>query len=460
VQPKNLHDLADVITLDRPGPLRSGLDKQYLRRRFGQERVSYADPRLETVLHRTFGVMLYQEDIMGICRQLAGYDEEQADKVRKILGKKKIAAAQEEGRKFVPACVERGMTQEAAEVIWKQMEEFSRYSFNKAHAYGYGVLSYWCAWMSYHYPVEFYVAAMSTVDAKRIPDFVTGAKNRGCSVLPPDINDSGKGFSAKGSIIRFGLDAIKGVGIKAVENLVEHQPYSSIEDLMETKPGINIAKLVVRAGAFDSLHDNRRELEGLLDQYESGDTERCVHYNAHKVGAPNDLPCEFDWDSRPPRLGKSGRVLKQVPVVKKCTVRCPFYQKRTSLTPVKAEPYTDKEIQEIETDLFGIYLSSSPFDVIPADIREQLLTAIQIDDTVVGSLVTTAGIVKTITTRKDRNQKTMAFVELFMGDGTVRSACFHKNWETFRKYLTPGELVLAQLDKTSRGYILQEVMPL
>jgi DNA polymerase-3 subunit alpha len=182
--------------------LRSGLDKQYLRRRFGQERVSYADPRLETVLHRTFGVMLYQEDIMGICRQLAGYDEEQADKVRKILGKKKIAAAQEEGRKFVPACVERGMTQEAAEVIWKQMEEFSRYSFNKAHAYGYGVLSYWCAWMSYHYPVEFYVAAMSTVDAKRIPDFVTGAKNRGCSVLPPDINDSGKGFSALWSISR------------------------------------------------------------------------------------------------------------------------------------------------------------------------------------------------------------------------------------------------------------------
>jgi len=460
VQPKNLHDMADVTTLDRPGPMRSGLDKQYLDRRFGRAPVSYSDPRLETVLHRTFGVMLYQEDIMGICRALAGYDEEQADYVRKILGKKKVAAAQEEGRKFIPACVERGLSQGDAEAIWKQMEEFSRYSFNKAHAYAYGMISYWCAWFSYHYPTEFYVAAMSTVDAERIPDFVIGAENRGCKVLPPDINDSGKGFSAKGDVIRFGLDAIKGVGVKAVEKIVEHQPYGSLEEFMSFKPGMGVAKPVVRAGSFDSLSPNRKQLEGILAQYESGEIDRCVHWNPDKVGAPNDLPCEFRWDLREPVIGKSGRPLKLHPISKKCTVACRHYEKRTSLSTVTVEPYTAKEIQEIETELFGIYLTSSPFDAIPPDVQEQLLTARDLESTVLGSQVVVAALVKNLTVTKDRNQRSMAFVELFIRDGAERVVCFQKQWSAYRKHLRIGQLVLAKLEKTSRGYTLLDVQPI
>ncbi len=460
VQPKSLHDMADVITLDRPGPMRSGLDRQYLKRRFGKEVVSYADPRLETVLHRTFGVMLYQEDIMGICRALAGYDEEQADYVRKILGKKKVEAAQVEGRSFIPACVANGLSEEVALSIWKQMEEFSRYSFNKAHAYGYGVLAYWCAWLSYYYPKEFYTAALSTVDADRVPDFVIGAKNRGCSVLPPDINQSGRGFSVDGDVIRFGLDAIKGVGPSAVDKIVEQQPYASFEAFMDTKPNMGTAKLLVKAGCFDSMVPNRKQLEGYLVQYELTGSQRCVNYDAHKVGAPNGLPCQYDWANEPPLLSKAtGREVKQKPIPKKCMVRCRHYEPRTSLSPVNVEPYTDQEIQAIETELFGIYLSSSPFDIIPEEMRATLLTAKQIEDTVVGRTVTTAAIVTAVTQTKDRNQKAMGFVELFMGDDRLRAVCFASNWGTFRKHLGIGTLVLCKLDKTSRGYTLTEVMP-
>jgi DNA polymerase III subunit alpha len=456
VQPKNLHDMADVTTLDRPGPLRSGLDKVYLRRRHGKEVVSFADPRLETVLHRTFGVMLYQEDIMGICRVLAGYDEEHADKVRKILGKKKVELAKAEGELFIPACVERGLTQDAAEAIWKQMEEFSRYSFNKAHAYGYGTLSFWCAWLSYHYPVEFLVAAMSTVDAERIPDFVNGARSRNCKVLPPDINDSGSGFSAVGRTIRFGLDAIKGVGGSAVAALVEHQPYASFEDFMGHKPNMGIAKLVVRAGCFDSLHPNRRQLEGYLAQYESGLTDRCVYWNPETLGAPNNLPCDFDWSSEPPRLGAKGQVIKQKPIPRACTVRCRHYTKRTSLDVVDVEPYTDKEIREIETELFGIYLSSSPFDIIPEDLAKVFVTATTLDEVSTGSVRAFAAIVKAVRQQKDKRDRQYAFVELFLGDGDISAVCFSSRWVACKNQLMPGALVIGTIEKTNRGYTLQE----
>jgi DNA polymerase-3 subunit alpha len=459
VQPRNLHDMADVTTLDRPGPMRSKLDVQYLDRRHGRAPVSYADPRLEKVLHRTFGVMLYQEDIMGICRELAGYDEEEADYVRKILGKKKVAEAEKEGRKFIPACVERGLSQAAAEAIWSQMFEFSRYSFNKAHAYAYGMISYWCAWFSYHYPTEFFVAAMSTVDSDRIPAFVIGAENRGCQVLPPDINDSGRGFAAKGNVIRFGLDAIKGVGEAGVKWLLDHQPYTTFEEFMDAKPNMAVAKPVVRAGAFDSIVPNRKQLEGIIVQYETEEINRCVHWNPDKVGAPNGLPCEFRWDLRVPEIGKKGRPLKLPDISKKCTVVCKHYEKRTSLSTIEVEPYSDGEIQEIETELFGIYLTSSPFESIPEDIREQLWTARDLDANVVGSKGIAAAIVKEVTQTKDRNQKSMAFVSLFFGDGDEKAVCFQKQWGTYKRYLRPNQLVFVQLEKTTRGFTILDVQP-
>jgi DNA polymerase-3 subunit alpha len=461
VQPKNLHDLADVITLDRPGPMRSGLDKLYLDRRFGRAPVTYADPRLKDVLHRTYGVMLYQEDIMGICQKLAGYDEEQADYVRSILGKKKVEAAKVEGRKIVSAAIERGMTQEAIEAIWTQMEEFSRYSFNKAHAYGYAVLAYWCAWLSYHYPVEFFTAAMSTVDAARIPEFVIGSKARKSPVLPPDINVSGLGFTADESVIRFGLDAIKGVGDKAAASIIEQQPYSSFEEFMERKPvNIGVTKLLVRAGCFDSLNPNRRQLEGFVAQHESGDIDRCIHWNPNATGAPNDLPCTFDWSSEPDRLGKSGKVLKPIPIPKKCNVRCRHFEKRTSLTPVDVEPYTSKEIRDIETELFGIFLSSSPFDVIPQQSLGEFFTASLLQATMDGCRLPAIAIVQKVRETTDKNGKKMGFADLFAQDGVIRTVCFQSQWRALHRNLTVGSMVIARIDKEGEAFILKDVQPL
>lgn len=194
-KPRSMNDLADVITLVRPGPMRSGLTDTYLRRRFGEEAVTFPHPLLEETLKKTYGCILYQEDVMNVCMVLAGYDENEADAVRKILGKKQVEAARKAGEKFVLACDARGVDRTVSEPLWAQMEEFAKYSFNRAHAYGYAVIAYWCAWLKVHRPLAFLTAILSTVDAKRLPDFIEEARQRGFVPLGPDINTSDRRFS-------------------------------------------------------------------------------------------------------------------------------------------------------------------------------------------------------------------------------------------------------------------------
>ena len=283
-----------------------------------------------------------------------------------------------------------------------------------------------------------------------------GAENRGCQVLPPDINDSGTGFAAVGNVIRFGLDAIKGVGKSAVEALTAHQPYESFEQFMSYKPNMGIAKLVVRAGCFDSLNPNRRQLEGYLEQYESGQTERCKWWDPNATGAPNDLPCKFDWSSEPPRLGVSGKPIKQLPIPTKCTIRCRNYTKRTALDTVDVEPYTDREIREIETELFGIYLSSSPWDMFDADERKLLMTARQLDELPPGAATQSAAIIKAVRNQRDKKDRAYAFVELYLGDGTISAVCFSSVWAKGKDHIKPGKFVFVSIEKTGRGYTLTE----
>ena len=460
VQPRNLHDLADVVTLDRPGPMRSGLDKTYLARRHGMERVTYPDPRLESVLNRTHGVMLYQEDIMSICRVLAGYTEDEAEHMRKILGKKKINLIEAEGKKFVTGCVDNGMDEKAALFIWRQMEEFSLYAFNKSHAYAYAVIAYWCAWFRFHYPVEFYTGIMSTVDKERIPEFVTDAKRNGYRVTPPDVNESGKGFRASDSqTIRYGLDAIKGVGEKAVDSIVANQPYVSFDDFLE-RSGVNIGivKLLVQIGSFDGMVPNRRFLEARIEQIESGIFDRCSYWTTEETG-PNGLPCAFDWASEPVVIGKRGKPLKAKPIPKICSKACRNFTPRDVPLPDEPEPYTDSEVRGIEHELLGLYLSSSPFDALPPEDRKLLATAHDVDVCPIGKETTVAAIVREIRKSHDKNGNEIAFLSLFAQDGDVEAVCFNEPWIRFGRYVRKDSMVLANIKKGDRGCIVKDLCP-
>ena len=462
LQPRSLADLSDVTTLVRPGPRKSGLTDQYFRRRAGLEEVKAPDPRLDVVLGKTFGCIVYQEDIMSTCMILAGYDEEHADKVRKILGKKKVELVAEEGRKFIPACVERGMNQKDAENLWEQMAEFAKYSFNRAHALGYSILSYWTAFFKYHYPAEFLTAILSTVDKDRIPEFINEARRLKIKILPPDINCSGKSFKPEGHAVRYGLLGILGIGEKAVDTILEHQPYTSFEQFREVmkdySQAVNIRtiKSLAMVGAFDSLEGNRRQIVMTLEREANGDDVRCINKDDTAHG-PNNLPCVFDWSSEPIELTKTGRAKKRKDPPARCTKACRNY---TSPVPtgIEVDPYTEFDIQDLEKELLGVWLSTTPFDRFDsADLAECSL-AEEVEKGPDGTYLV-ALLMKSVRKITDRNNNPMAFTTAQAQTGDLDITIFNSVWKLYGSVIHPGSLGVAFIKKNERGLTLLNYMP-
>jgi DNA polymerase-3 subunit alpha len=759
-----LDDLADLVTVVRPGPRNSGLTEMYLDRRSGASPITYPDPRLEQVLARSLGTILYQEDVMALTMVLAKYTSDEADQVRKILGKKKVEAAQKEGRKFVQRAVENGMTQQAADFLWSQMEEFSRYcvtgdtqvhlassgkssdgkitvealynrisvplmdpvsgrtksgeeyagpcvvcgvtesaswtrgacracyvwrqkftdprrglygltveadgrirpcriltvhlhkpaqtwtvtlsdgrsitatgnhehltpsglrrvdqlrvgdelladagyekhgyvaaeqrstvgdrllrgsvnnafgdanygyvdggfaslmawtaqapdacqecghdgsehrlerahldgnhannvwsnlamlcvschkkhdyayngrrrrwgkgrmteavtiisiepravepvysvvmddphiwigngiatsnSFNRAHAYAYAVLAYWTAWLKVHYPLEFMAASMSTIDKERIPDFVQETKRMGYAVLPPDVNESGPGFTASGVGVRYGLQSIKGMGASAVTSLIAARPFDGWDQFAAAKP-VDSGKtlLLARIGAFDSLVPNRRGLETTLLADKDGTATQCVFKDVAHDG-PGGLPCHFDWAGEPlpvnPRTGKM--LIKQKPLPKKCTKACRQYTAPAPIEAAEIEPYTSVDIRDIEFEMLGVYLSSTPFDDIKAEDRALLTAqaeALAQENSRPGSYLL-CGLLTKVRKHTATDGRDMGFLGVETEAGTFDVVVFNTQWSKHHREFKVGSMAFLDVERNDRGISLQAFQP-
>lgn len=462
-KPQNMRELADVITLVRPGPTRSGLRKLYMDRRAGLASVTYPHPAMEEFLGDTWGCILYQEQVMQTCMALGGYSTTEADEVRKILGKKKTSLVADAGQTFIARCIANGHDQGMVTALWAQMAEFAKYSFNRAHAWGYAMLGYWTAWLKFHYPVQFMAALMSTEQKDNVAACVEEARRMEIEVLPPDINASGVGFkvvpAGVGFAVRYGLDQIKGVGEAAVRDIVAGQPYASWEDYLERK-GRNahsgVTKLLVRVGAFDSLVPDRRALEQKLDWQDSKESDYCALRNDNVVG-PNGLPCTFAWENEPIEYGKSGKPLKGKPIPKRCSKACRQYVPRTA--PEPGEPYTAADIRDLEVELLGTYLSSTPFDRIPESVLMETLTAEQCEAGLNGGEYLVAATVNRVKKIKDRNGRDMAFLTLYARNGELDVTVFSDQWVKYHKDFRLGDLALAVVNKNQRGYTLRHFHP-
>lgn len=467
MKPLSMDELADAITLVRPGPKNSGLTDLYLDRRAGYSSVTYPDPRMESVLAGTHGAMIYQEQVMAACMVLAHYDSTEADAVRKLLGKKLVEKVKAAGEEFTVRAVEDGMTQNDAEKLWGQMAEFSKYSFNRAHAYGYAVLGYWCAWLKVHYPVEFLTAALSTVDKDKIPAFIKEARRLGIDVLPPDINESGRGFKASTLAVRYGLDSIKGIGEATVAAILQGQPYTSWTDFIERKgAACNAGHMatLARIGAFDSLVPNRRGLEARLLGEKTGESTQCVF---KEIGFLNDhnLPCHFDWEAEPAPVNKrTGKTLKKKDPPKKCTKACRNYTAPPPLEISDQDPYTDADIREIEMEMLGVYLSSTPFDRLSeqdrADTRASAEKQARADSMPVNTRYTVAVVITSVRPYTSKNAQRMGFVVMETESTTIDAVVFSTPWSKYGKQLKPGTLALVDVTKTDRGWALDEFLAL
>ena len=268
-------DLVATNALVRPGPLDSGMHLVYIRRKRGEEPVRYALPELKEVLESTYGVIVYQEQVMRIPSVLAGYSIAEADVIRKAVGKKKAELIREELGKFVARAVERGHPKKVIEDIAAQIETFGRYGFVKAHSVAYSIISYQTAWLKTHYPAEFMAALLSCAigDTKTVVKYIGACRDMGIEVLAPDVNESGWHFTVIGEKrIRFGLGAIRNVGRGAVDSILAARaqaPFTSLHDLTARIDlrvcNKRVMEALVASGACDALGGHRAQLFAAID---------------------------------------------------------------------------------------------------------------------------------------------------------------------------------------------------
>ncbi len=270
LKPKSLEDLSALNALYRPGPLDGGMVEEFIQRHRGQKTVRYLVPEMKEILSNTFGVLVYQEQIMQLAQKLAGYTLSEADLMRRAMGKKKREEMALHQDKFVKGAVERGIKREKAEKIFSLMEKFSDYGFPRSHSVAYAYLAFQTAYLKAHFPEHFYAAVLSSEaqDAAKVFKYSKELRAQGIKLLPPDVNESFAGFTPLVGAIRYGLAAIKGLGQSIVSSIIEARkdgPFKSFFDFAERLGDGNLNKRVleglVGAGAFDSLKPAERELQ-------------------------------------------------------------------------------------------------------------------------------------------------------------------------------------------------------
>ena len=273
---ERFNDLVATNALIRPGPLDSGMHLVYIRRKRGEEPVRYALPELKEILEPTYGVIVYQEQVMRIANVLAGYSLAEADVLRKAVGKKKQELIDEELGRFVTRCVERGHRKKVIEELAGQIQTFGRYGFVKSHAVAYSVVSYQTAWLKTHYPAEFMAALLSSAigDTKKVVPYIAECRDLGIEVIPPDVNESGWHFTVvDDKRIRFGLGAIKNVGRTAIDAVIAAReadgPFTTLHDLAARVDhricNKRVLEALVAAGATDGLGGHRAQLFAAVD---------------------------------------------------------------------------------------------------------------------------------------------------------------------------------------------------
>ncbi|MBW1714131.1 MAG: DNA polymerase III subunit alpha, partial [Deltaproteobacteria bacterium] len=320
-RPTTFEDIIALVALYRPGPM--DLIPDFVERKYYQGKISYPHPDLEAILKETYGIIVYQEQVMAIANVLAGYSLGQADILRRAMGKKQARVMERERSKFVAGAVEKGHSQKLANNIFDLIAKFAGYGFNKSHAAAYGLIAFQTAYLKAHFPVEFMAAQLTSWsgDSDHVMVLFSECREKGINVLPPDVNASERDFSVDGQAIRFGLAAVKNVGAGAVEVIVESRtqggPFADIFDFCERvdlrRVNKRVVESLIKCGAFDFGPGHRAQLMAVLDEAVDQGQRRQRERAEGQLGlfddasqdrreAHLDLPSAPEW-SEPVRLG-------------------------------------------------------------------------------------------------------------------------------------------------------------
>ncbi len=415
LRPERFEDLVALNALFRPGPIGGGLIDDFIKRRHGKIRVEYPHPWTEEILKETYGVIVYQEQVMQIASRMAGYSLGEADILRRAMGKKKKEVMEAEAKKFIAGAEKKGISAGDAKTVFELMAYFAGYGFNKSHSAAYALVAYQTAWLKAHYPVHF-MAAVLTNDkgnTDKLVQYIGRAREMGIQVLPPDVNRSGLDFAVEGENIRFGLSAIKGAGegviqeiLAAREKLGRFHTFHELCGAVETRQmNKRVAEALIFSGALDSLGARRAQLAAALDAaLEYGQKRR-----ADRRAGQGNL---FDGGDR--RNGEAPRAdsLPDVP------------------------EWDERILLRHEKESLGFYISGHPLESHSRLIRDFAShTTGALAGAAPGSEVAVCGLITGLGRRKSRKGAWFATFQLEDVEGRVETVIFPKTYRTCNELL-------------------------
>ncbi len=403
MKPQVFEDLIAILALYRPGPLGSGMIKDYVNNKNGTTKVKYDLPELEPILKDTYGLIVYQEQVMQIASLLGGFSLGEADLLRRAMGKKKHEEMVKQRAKFVEGAIARGYPKDKSEAIFSLCEKFAEYGFNKSHSAAYAVVSYQTAYLKAHYPLEFMAALLTSVSGSldQISEYIAEANRMGIEVLAPDINESGMSFTVVRGAIRFGLSAIKNVGEGAVQSILDAR----------AKDGsfLSLGELCMR---IDMRQANRKVLEALI---KSG----AMDAFGARAALFSILEPTMEWATRLQKERESGQVSLFGDTLSDNAV----FAMHDTLPDIPEWPA--KEKLKMEKDLLGLYISDHPLRHI--DIQLETLvtdTSLSLKDKADGTAVAIAGILKDVRRIITKTNKNMLVAKVEDLRGTIPIVIF------------------------------------
>ena len=457
LKPNSLEDIIAGISLYRPGPM--DFIPQYIRGKNDAGSITYDCPQLEPILAPTYGCIVYQEQVMQIVRDLAGYTLGRSDLVRRAMSKKKGDVMQKERQNFVygneaegvPGCIANGISEQVANKIYDEMIDFAKYAFNKSHAAAYAVVAYQTAYLKYYYPVEFMAALMTSVidNPGKVSEYIYSCRQMGIEILPPDINKGEGKFSVDNGNIRYGLAAIKSIGKPVIEAIIAERErnglFKNLKDFIERLSGKEVNKRTIesfiKAGALDSLHGTRKQFMVIYVKIlEQVNQERKYSMNGQmSLFDLVDEEQKKEFDIQLPDVGE--------------------YEKETMLS--------------FEKEVLGIYVSGHPMQEYEEKWRKNISATtmdFQYDEESAhtkvreGAKEIIGGIITNKTIKHTKTNKTMAFLTIEDLVGTVEVVVFPRDYEKNRMYLEEDYKVfvkgrVSEEDEGASKLICEEIIP-
>ncbi|WP_313996241.1 DNA polymerase III subunit alpha [uncultured Paenibacillus sp.] len=437
MKPSSFEDIVSVLALYRPGPME--FIPKYIAAKHGLETVSYPHPALEPILTDTYGIIVYQEQIMQIASVMAGFSLGEADLLRRAVSKKKREVLDEERAHFVGGSLKQGYAEEDANRVYDMIVRFADYGFPRAHAAAYGVLAFQTAWLKAHYPIPFLASMLASVtgNQRKTAEYVDECRRMGIAVLPPDVNESGVSFTPVEGAVRFGLAAVKNVGTQAIEALKTARAERKFDSLLDLCRRVDlrvankrVIESLIQAGACDSLEGHRAQILAVLDET----IEAAAKWRKEREELQIEL---FGFDE-----------------VRNWDVELP-----------DVRPFTQGQKLEFERELLGLYLSGHPLDE-----REEELGALGVDrlyglaEAPDESNAVTAAMIVSVKPFTNRKGQAMGFLELEDRIVRVEAVVFQSVWKRAQELLAKGNLILVQVVVQQQDedfkLIVEDVVPL